>query len=394
MRRHGRRLSMLELMPMNTRPLALLTATLLAVGTAQAQNTPAVQTVRIAHVGPLTGGSAHLGKDSENGVRMAIDELNAQQLTIGGRPVRFQLAAEDDAGHPTQATVIAQRLCDSRTAGVVGHLLSGTILPASDIYHRCGLPHITPAATNPDVTAKGYKTTYRLFATDRALGAALALYAADGLGIRRVAVIDDRTAYGQGVAEVFKATALAKGVQIVATEFTKDTATDFMPILTNIRAQKPEAIFYGGMDAQAGPMLRQMEQLGMGQLRFLTGDGSCTKMLPALAGRAAAVGNVVCATGGVPVEQRPQGQAWKQRYDAQYPGAFQIYSPYAYDATMVLVDAMKRADSVDPKVYVKALPKTDFQGLTAHMKFTDHGELTEPAVTLNTYRDNVRTPLN
>ncbi len=369
----------------------LLAAALAAAGAAQAQD---VQTVRIAHVGPLTGASAHLGKDSENGVRMAIDELNAQKLHIGGRPVRFQLDAEDDAGHPTQATVIAQRLCDSRTAGVVGHLLSGTILPASDIYHRCGLPHITPAATNPDVTAKGYKTTYRLFATDRALGAALALYAADGLGIQRVAVIDDRTAYGQGVAEVFKATAAIKGIQIVATEFTKNTATDFMPILTNIRAQKPDAIFYGGMDAQAGPMLRQMEQLGMGELRFITGDGACTGMLPALAGHVAAVGKVVCATGGVPVEKRPQGQAWKQRYDAKYPGAFQTYSPYAYDATMVLVDAMKRADSVDRKVYVNALPKTDFAGLTAHMQFTANGELTEPAVTLNTYRNNVRTPLN
>ena len=371
--------------------LALAAGTLLATAAAVAQDT---QTVRIAHVGPLTGGAAHLGKDSENGVRMAIAELNAQPLTIGGRKIRFKLAAEDDAAHPTQATIVAQRLCDLGTAGVVGHLQSGTTIPASDIYHRCGLPHITPAATNPDVTAKGYSTTYRVIANDLALGTALALYAADVLKLQRVAVIDDRTAYGQAVAEVFKATAARKGIEVVAIEFTKDTATDFMAILTNIRAAKPQAIFFGGLDAQAGPMLRQMGQLGMDQVRFLTGDGSCTEKLPAMASQAATVRNVVCATAGVSVARMPGGKAWKKRYDARYPAQFEIYSPYAYDATMVLVDAMKRANSVDPKVYLPALRQTRYQGVTAQIAFTDKGELTQPAVTLNSYRNNVRTPLN
>ena len=186
-------------------PLSALAvgALLLAAGV-QAQD---AQTVRIAHAGPTSGGIAHIGKDTENGVRLAIDELNAQNLSIGGRKIKFEIAAEDDAGDPKQATAVAQKLCDQKVAGVVGHLQSGTTMPASVIYNKCGIPHITTAATNPDVTKAGYNTTYRLIANDNALGAALAIYAADALKLKKVAVIDDRTAYGQGLADVFKDTA-------------------------------------------------------------------------------------------------------------------------------------------------------------------------------------------
>lgn len=370
--------------------VALATAALLATA-AQAQD---VQVVKIAHAGPTSGGIAHIGKDTENGVRMAIEELNTQNLTIGGKKVRFEIAAEDDAGDPKQATAVAQKLCDQKVAGVVGHLQSGTTMPASAVYNKCGIPHITTAATNPAITKPGYNTTYRLIANDNALGAALAIYAADALKLKSVAVIDDRTAYGQGLADVFKETAKQKGLNVVASEFTTDKATDFMAILTNIRAKKPDAVFYGGLDSQAGPMLRQLEQLGMGNVKFFSGDGSCTEKLPELASKVAAVANVTCATGGISVEKMAGGQDWKKRYDAKFPGQFQIYSPYAYDATMVLVDAMKRANSVDPKVYVPALRKTSYKGVTAQIEFTDKGELTKPAVTLNGYRNNVRTPLN
>ena len=241
--------------------LSVLAAGALLATAAQAQD---VQTVKIAHAGPTSGGIAHIGKDTENGVRLAIDELNAQNLTIGGKKIKFEIAAEDDAGDPKQATAVAQKLCDQKVAGVVGHLQSGTTIPAAGIYNKCGIPHITTAATNPDVTKPGYNTTYRLIANDNALGAALAIYAADALKLKNVAVIDDRTAYGQGLADVFKETAKKKGMNVVASEFTTDKATDFMAILTNIRGKKPDAIFYGGLDSQSGPMLRQLEQLGLG----------------------------------------------------------------------------------------------------------------------------------
>ncbi|WP_284431263.1 branched-chain amino acid ABC transporter substrate-binding protein [Acidovorax sp. SUPP950] len=378
-------------MSFSLRSTALACAALVACGAAMAQD---VQTVKIGHAGPLSGGIAHIGKDTENGVRLALDDLNTQNLVIGGKKIRFELAAEDDAGDPRQATGVAQKLCDLKVAGVVGHLQSGTSIPASSIYDKCGLPHITAAATNPDLTKPGYKTTFRLIANDSALGAALALYAADHLKLKTVAIIDDRTAYGQGVAAVFKATALQKGLTVVSEEFTNDKATDFMAILTAIKSKKPDGIFYGGLDAQAGPMLRQMEQLGLGSVKYFGGDALCTEKLPDLSSKAAVLKNVTCATGGASVTKMQGGAEWKKRYDAKFPGQFQIYSPYAYDAAMVLVDAMKRADSVDPKVYAPFLSKTQYKGVTANIAFTPKGELTAPAVTLYHYPANARVALN
>ena len=353
-----------------------------------------VQTVKIAHAGPTSGGIAHIGKDTENGVHLAIDELNAQNLVIGGKRIQFELAAEDDAGDPRQATAVAQKLCDAKVAGVIGHLQSGTSIPASTVYSKCGIPNITASASNPDLTRPGYKTTFRLIANDNALGAALAIYAHDALKLKRVAIVDDRTAYGQGLAEVFKATAKQKGMEVVGEEFTTDKATDFMAVLTGLKSKKPDAIFFGGLDAQAGPMLRQMEQLGLSNVKFFGGDALCTEKLPELAGKAGTVKNVTCATGGASLQKMQGGAEWKKKYDAKFPGQFQIYSPYAYDAAFVLVDAMKRANSVEPKVYAPFIGKTRYKGVTAAIAFTASGELTQPAVTLYSYQNNVRTALN
>ncbi len=362
-----------------------------ACGMAAAQQ---VQVVKIGHAGPVSGGIAHIGKDTENGVRLAVEDLNAQGLVIGGKKIKFELAAEDDAGDPRQATAVAQKLCDQKVAGLVGHLQSGTSIPAASVYSKCDLPNITASASNPDLTKPGYKTTFRLIANDNALGAALAVFAADTLKLKNVAVIDDRTAYGQGVANVFKATAKQKGMNVVAEEFTNDKATDFMAILTSIKNKKPDAIFYGGLDAQAGPMLRQLVQLGLGNVKFFGGDALCTEKLPELAGKSPALLNVTCATGGASVDKMQGGAEWKKRYDAKFPGQFQIYSPYAYDAAMVLADAMKRANSVDPRVYTPFIGKTQFKGVTANIAFTPKGELTTPAVTLYTYKNNARVTLN
>ncbi|MGP1628601.1 MAG: branched-chain amino acid ABC transporter substrate-binding protein [Giesbergeria sp.] len=380
----------------STRPplaLRLSLATALALG-ASAVSAQDIQVVKIAHAGPISGGIAHIGKDTENGVRMAIDDLNAEKLTIGGRKIRFELIAEDDAGDPRQATAVAQKLCDQQAAGVVGHLQSGTSIPAASVYAKCGLPNITASASNPDLTKPGYPTTFRMIANDNALGGALALFAAHFYKLKNVAIIDDRTAYGQGVASVFKATAKKEGMNVVAEEFTTDKATDFMAILTKIKSTKPDAIFYGGLDAQAGPMLRQMEQLGLANVKFFGGDAMCTPKLPELAAKAATLRNVTCATGGASVDKMQGGAEWKKRYDAKFPGQFQIYSPYAYDAAMVLVDAMKRADSVDPKVFTPFILKSEYRGVTANIAFTSKGELTEPAVTLYTYKDGSRVALN
>src|SRR3954467_4175440 len=366
-------------------------AAIAAVGAvASAQET----VVKIGSVAPLSGAQAHYGKDNENGVRMAIEDLNAKGVTIGGKKVKFEIQAEDDAADPKQGTAAAQKLCDAKVAGVVGHLNSGTTIPASKVYNDCGIPHVTGAATNPALTKPAYDTTYRIIANDNALGAALALYASDKLKLKKVAIIDDRTAYGQGVAEVFKKTAVSKGMQVVDEQFTNDKATDFMAILTAIKSKNPDAIFYGGMDPQAGPMLRQMEQLGMTNVKYFGGDGICTSEIAKLSGGAKTLSNVICAEGGASLGKMPSGKAWKAKYDAKYPNQFQVYSPYTYDATMVLVDAMKRANSADPKVYTAKLADTNFKGITANIRFEPNGELKNPAMTLYVYRDGKKVPLN
>jgi branched-chain amino acid transport system substrate-binding protein len=359
-------------------------------GTASAQDV----VVRIGHVAPMSGPQAHYGRDNENGARMAIEDLNAKGVTIGGKRVKFELVAEDDAADPKQGTVVANKLCDAKVNGVVGHLNSGTTIPASKIYNDCGLVEITPSATNPKLTEQGFKNVFRLLANDNALGAGLGLYAADSLKLKRIAIIDDRTAYGQGVAAVFKKTAQAKGIQIVDEQYTTDKATDFMAILTAIKSKAPDGVFYGGMDTQAGPMLRQMEQLGLANVKFFGGDGICTDKIAELSGGSKTMGSVVCAEGGAALVKMPGGTAWRARYDAKYPGQFQVYAPYVYDATMVMADAMAKANSADPKVYGPQLFKTDYQGVTAKVAFEPNGELKNPAMTLYVYKDGKKTPLN
>ncbi|SFE67406.1 branched-chain amino acid ABC transporter substrate-binding protein [Paracidovorax wautersii] len=371
-----------------------LKLTVLAAIAAVAGMATAQEVVKIGHVGPVSGAQAHYGKDNENGARMAIEELNAQGVSIGGKKVKFELQAEDDAADPKQGTAAAQKLCDAKVAGVVGHLNSGTTIPASKVYNDCGIPHVTGAATNPNLTKPGYKTTFRIIANDNALGAGLAAYAADTLKLKSVAIIDDRTAYGQGVATVFKKVAAEKGIKIVDEQFTTDKATDFMAILTAIKAKNPDGIFFGGMDPQAGPMLRQMEQLGMTNVKYFGGDGICTSEIAKLAAGAKTLSNVVCAEGGASLAKMPGGTAWKAKYDAKYPGQFQVYSPYTYDATMLLVDAMKRAGSWDPKVYIPELAKSNYKGVTANIAFEPNGELKNPAITLYVYKDGKKTPLN
>lgn len=350
--------------------------------------------IRIGHVAPVSGPQAHFGRDNENGARLAVDELNAQGVQIGGKKVKFELVAEDDAADPKQGTAAAQKLCDAKVNGVIGHLNSGTTLPAAKIYAACGLPMITPSATNPELTTLGYKNVYRMLANDNALGAGLARYARDTLKLKKVAIIDDRTAYGKGVADVFARTAKELGLDVVSQQYTNDKAVDFMAILTAIKNKKPDGIFFGGMDPQAGPMLRQMQQLGMTKVYMFGGDGICTDKLMDLSSGAKTLANVVCAVGGASLDKLPNGKTWRARYDAKFPGQFQVYSPYTYDATMVLVDAMKRANSADPKVYGPKLADANYQGVTAKVVFEPNGELKNPAMTLYAYKDGKKVPLN
>jgi branched-chain amino acid transport system substrate-binding protein len=350
--------------------------------------------VKIGHVGPTSGAIAHLGKDNENGGRMAIEELNASGMTIGGKKVTFELLAEDDAADPKQGTAAAQKLVDAKVNGVIGHLNSGTTIPASSIYHDARLPQISPSATNPKYTRQGFDTTFRLVADDTQLGGTLGRYAIETLKGKTVAVIDDRTAYGQGVADEFEKGVTSAGGTLVAREFTNDKATDFNAILTSIKGKNPDVVFFGGMDAVAGPMLKQMKALGI-NAKFMGGDGICTAGLPALAGDGLADDMVYCAeAGGVDEAGKPAMDKFREDFKAKFGVEVQVYAPYVYDAVKLMADAMKRADSADPAKYLPELAKTSgYQGVTGNISFDEKGDIKNGALTLMTYRGGQRSTL-
>jgi branched-chain amino acid transport system substrate-binding protein len=347
--------------------------------------------VKIGHVGPTSGQIAQLGKDNENGARMAIEELNAKGVTIGGKKAKFELLAEDDAADPKQGTAAAQKLVDSKVNGVIGHLNSGTTIPASKIYSDAGVPQISPSATNPKYTRQGFKTAFRVVADDVHLGGTLGRYAVKELKGKNIAVIDDRTAYGQGVADEFEKGVKGAGGKVVTREFTNDKATDFTAILTSIKAKNPDVIFFGGMNAVAGPMLRQMKQLGL-STKFVGGDGICTADLPQLAAGTMADGQVVCAeAGGVEGQFKKSMEDFKAEYKKKYGIEVQLYAPYVYDATMVMVEAMKKAGSADPAKYLPVLAKTDgYKGITGVIGFDQKGDIKNGALTLFTYKGGQR----
>ncbi len=369
--------------------LFLLLSSWMLAASANAQE----QIAKIGHVGPLSGQIAHLCKDNENGARMAIDALNTKNFRIAGKKIKFVLLGEDDAATPQQGTAAAQKLVDAKVHGVIGHLNSGTTIPASKIYNDAGIPQISPSATNPKYTQQGFKGAFRVVANDGQLGGALGRYAAGTLQIKNVAIIDDRTAYGQGVADEFAKAAKAAGITIVGRQYTNDKATDFNAILTAIKGKNPELIFFGGMDAVAGPMLRQMKQLGI-QAKLMGGDGICTEQLPSLAGDGMADGQVVCAeAGGVEDSQKKSLDEFRTAYRKKFGTDVKLYAPYVYDAVMVMATAMQKANSIEPANYLPELAKINYQGITGLIEFDAYGDMKHGTLTLYTFKGGKRSQL-
>jgi len=346
---------------------------------------PALEVIKIGHVAPLTGGIAHLGKDNENGAKMAAQEINdAGGLKVGDKSYKIEIVAEDDKADPKEGTLAAQKIVDAGVVAVVGHLNSGTSIPASKIYADANVTQISPSATNPKYTEQGFKTTFRVVANDNQQGAVLANFAATEMKAKTVAIIDDRTAYGQGLADVFEKVAKEKGLKVTAREFTNDKATDFNAILTKVKSGKPDIVMYGGMDATAGPMAKQMKQLGI-KSRLLGGDGVCSPEFIKLAGDAADI--MSCSMAGEAVEKLAKGEEFKAKYKQQFGAEVQIYSPYSYDAVYIIGDAIKRAGKVDRAAVVAAMPATNYAGLTGQITFDEKGDIKGGAISMFDVKD-------
>ena len=366
-----------------SRILPVAAAIALCAGSALAQEA----VIRLGHAGPLSGGEAHLGRDTANGAILAVEDLNARGITIGGRKARFVLLNEDDAADPRQGTAVAQKLADARVNGVIGHMDSGTTIPASRIYHDAGIPQISPSATNPKYTHQGYKTAFVMVANDAHLGGTLGRYAVETMKARNIAVIDDRTAYGQGLASEFvkAARAALPGVQITQ-QYTTDKATDFQAILTAIKGKKPDIVFFGGSDNVGGPMLRQMKQLGI-DARFMGGDGICTTELPRLAGDGLLDNQMVCAANdGITGAREKDMAQFIERYRKRFSMDVLAYAPFAYDAVMTMAAAMQKADSAEPAKYLPELASINHEGVTGPIAFDARGDIKDGMVTLFTFR--------
>ena len=376
------------------RPLVLTCAAMFAAGSITAcgkKEETKDGVVKIGSVAPLPGSIAHLGKDNENGARLAIEDVNKAGLIINGKPVTLELVGEDDAADPKTGTSVAQKLIDAKVVAVVGHLNSGVSIPASKIYNDAGVVQISPSSTNPDYTNQGFKTTYRVVGTDAQQGPALAHYVVKNLHVKTIAIVDDATQYGKGLADEFEKTATADGATIVVREATNDKATDFKAILTKIKSKKPDVIMYGGMDATAGPFVKQAKELGMAS-KIIGGDGICNPNLSQLAGES--VDHVICSTVGVPLSKIKNSEDFSKRYQERFNSEVQIYSPMSYDAVMLIVDAMKRANSTDAKAILAEMPQTNYVGLTGKIMFDAKGDLKESFITINQYKARKLVPLD
>ena len=349
---------------------------------------PPSMTVNIGHVGPLTGGIAHLGKDNENGARLAIEEANAAKIKIDGKDVKFLMIAEDDQADPKVGTTVAQKLVDAKVAGVVGHLNSGTSIPASPIYNGAGVPVISGSATNPKLTEQGFKTQFRVVGRDDQQGPAIASFLAATNKPKVVAVIDDATAYGEGIANEVEKTLKAAGISVLPREKGTDKTTDWKAVLTKVRGKKPDAIFYGGMDATGGPLMKQGRELGIKAV-FAFGDGACTDKMTELAGQASE--GLLCSQAGIPVSAA--SRKFLDAYKAKFNVDPILYAPFTYDAANILVEAMKKANSADPAKYLPELAKLSHNGATGRIEFDDKGDRKNAEMTIFTMKGGKIEPV-
>ena len=358
-----------------------------AATTAAPAAAPAATVIKLGSVAPLTGGIAHLGKDNENGVRLAVEQANTAGIKIGGAPVKFELVAEDDQADPKVGNTVAQKLVDAKVAGIVGHLNSGTTIPASAIYNQAGIPVISGSATNPAYTEQGFKVAFRVVGRDDQQGPAVANYLAATAKPKLVAVIDDATAYGEGLANEVEKTLKASGVKVLPREKGTDKTVDWKAVLTKVKGKKPDAVFFGGMDATGGPLIKQARELGIKAV-FAFGDGACTDKMAELAGDSAE--GLVCSQAGIPVQAA--GKKFLDAYKAKFNIDPILYSPFTYDAANLIIEAMKKADSADPAKYLPALAASNFNGASGNIQFDEKGDRKDAEMTIFIMKAGKVTP--
>ncbi|MGF6261260.1 branched-chain amino acid ABC transporter substrate-binding protein [Paraburkholderia youngii] len=337
------------------------------------------QIVKIGFVGPLTGPVARVGKDLQNGAQLAVDEANAKHPMIGGKPVKYVLDVQDDQADPRIAIQVAQKLVDDGVVGVIGHYNSGCSIPASAVYHTANVAMITPGSTNPALTAQGFANVFRTMGHDGVGGVIAGEFAVQQLKAKRIGIIDDRTAFGQGLADAFEKGAKQANGNVVDREFTNDKAVDLRAILTSLKQKNVDLIFFGGLDEQGAMLVKQMRSLGMPAQLFGAGALKSNAFLQ-IAGNAGE--GTRDLEPGPALDKLPSAQEFGKRYKARFNQDVELYAPFAYDAALAMIQAIQSADSLDRAKIVAAFPKVNITGVTGKIAFDPHGDLIKPPYTL------------
>ncbi len=327
--------------------------------------------ITIGVAGPMTGDQSKLGEDLRIGVSLAVDEWNAKGGVLGKR-VRAEVA--DDQHDPRQAVSVANKLVNLGVAGVVGHFNSSSSIPASEVYRNAMIPMITPASTNPQVTDRQLPNVFRICGRDDQQGLVAARFVVDQLKPKRVAILHDKTTYGQGLADEFKRwlADLSKGsVQVVSYQGIIQGDKDFRGVLTSLSGLKPELIFFGGIYPEGGLIAKQARELGL-LAPILSGDGVIDPEFVKIAGPAAEGTYLTFAD--IPAE-RPETKRFLDLYSARHGKRFAPYAVYAYDAANVLLSAIKDAQSSEGKNIIEALRRIRFEGATGTIQFDPKGDV-------------------
>ena len=354
------------------------------------QKAMAQQVVKIGVAGPLTGNTAAYGKDLENAVRLAVAEANAEKLTIGTQQITFAVDSQDDAGDPRIGVQVAQKLIDDHVAVVIGHYSSGTTIPATIIYSKAGIPSITASATNPVITARGLKTVFSVISNDTQNASAAAEYAVKVTKAKRIAIIDDRTAFGQGQADQFSAAVKAAGGNVIDREYTSDKDIDFSAQLTHIKGENADLLYFSGVNPQAALVVKRMKALGM-RAQFLGGGGVEEPTFIEVGGKAAE--GAMAWEYGEPLDKLNGGRKFEAAYKKQYGTDMLSYAPFAYDATWMAIRAMQAAKSVDPVAFIDTLRSQPYVGVTGKIAFTSSGALQSPVSTLYQVKNGKWVPI-
>jgi branched-chain amino acid transport system substrate-binding protein len=353
-----------------------------AIGLALAAQAARADDITIGMSGPTSGAEAYFGNTWMNGAELAIREVN-DAGGIGGRKV--VLLRLDDQGDPKQGTLVAQRFCDEEgVLAVIAHFNSGVTIPASDVYNRCGMPQVTNSS-NPKVTAAGYQNLFRPIANDFMQGGIPGDYAVDRLQAKTAAIVHDKQAFGQGVADVFKAEFEKRGGKITSYSGVAATDVDFSALITKLKGENPDVVYYGGTMPAVALFLKQMRALGM-KSTFFAADPAFMPDFITTAGPAVAAGSIVSFQ-APPYDSTPALKDFAAKYQAAWKDAPGSYSAYGYNEAKIILEAMQRAKPLDREHIVSELHKTKSKGLTGEIEFDDKGELKSPAVFLYKVND-------